>query len=75
MRRSVELPLALLRANRFHIVDLLEHTPGAMEKSIRLAHPEKPEARATVFDVLEMQAGHIVGHIKNIQAILQAHHV
>src|SRR5512146_939780 len=34
-RRGLESSLALYRANRIHIVDLLEHIPGACERSIR----------------------------------------
>jgi hypothetical protein len=71
--RGIESSLALLRANRRHIVELIEQTPGACEKSTRLQRPQKPEVRITVADVLEIQAQHVVDHIKDIQAILQAH--
>ena len=71
--RGIESSLALLRANRRHIVELVEQVPGACEKSIRLQQPGKPEVRITVFEVIEMQAGHVVGHIKDIQTIRQAH--
>jgi hypothetical protein len=71
--RSIKSSLTLLRANRCHIMELIEHTLNALEKSIRLAHPQKPEVRITIFDVLEMQAGHVIDHIKDIQVILQAH--
>ena len=71
--RGIESSLALLRANRRHIMELIEQTPGACEKSIRLKRPQKPEVRITIFDVLEIQAGHVIDHIKDIQAIRQAH--
>ena len=72
-RRDLDSSLALFRANRRHIVDLLEHIPGACEKSVRLHRPEKPEIRITVFDVLELHVQHLADHIRDIRAILQAH--
>lgn len=72
-RRDLDSSLALFRANRRHIVDLLEHIPDACEKSVRLHRLEKPEIRITVFDVLELHVQHLADHIRDIQAILQAH--
>ncbi len=74
-RRGLEISLALFHANRHHIVDLLEHIPGACERSVRFQHPEKPEMRITVFDVVELHVQHLTDHIKDIQAIQQAHGV
>jgi DinB superfamily len=71
--RSIEPSLALLRANRHHIVELVQQTPNAWEKSIRLKWPDSEEERITIRDVLEMQANHIVGHINDIRMIRQAH--
>jgi len=73
--RGIESSLALLRANRRHILELIEHTPNALEKSIRLQRPNKPEVRITIADVLEIQAQHLVDHVKDIQAIRHARHV
>ena len=71
--RSLEPSLALLRANRHHIEELVRRTPNAWDKSIRLKWPDTEEERITVGEVLEMQARHIVGHINDIQMIRQAH--
>ena len=71
--RRIESSLALLRANRLHIVELVQHTPDAWEKSIRLKWPEGEEERITIGEVLEMQASHVGGHINDIQMIRQAH--
>ena len=71
--RDIELSLALLRANRQHIVELVQQTPDAWEKSIRLKWPEGKEERITIGEVLTMQANHVVGHINNIQVIRQVH--
>jgi hypothetical protein len=71
--RSLESSLALFRANRGHIVDLLEHIPGACEKSALLQRPGKEDIRITVFDVVELHVQHLADHIKDIQSIRQAH--
>ncbi len=73
--RGLESSLALFCANRRHIVDLLEHIPGACEKSIRFDRPGEEEMRITIFDVLELHVRHILDHIKDIQAIRKAHHI
>lgn len=74
-RRGLESSLALYRANRGHIVDLLEHHPGAFERSIRFERPGKEEIQITVFDVVELHVNHLTEHIESIQAIRQAHGV
>jgi hypothetical protein len=73
--RSIKPSLALLRANRHHIVELVRQTPNAWEKSIRLKWPDREEERITIGDVLEMHVRHAVGHINDIQMIRQAHNV
>ena len=73
--RGLESSLALYRANRRHIVDLLEHIPGAGKKSIRFDRPGKEELLITVFDVIELHVRHLTEHIETIQAIRQAHGV
>lgn len=72
-RRGPAASLALFRANRLHVVDLLEHIPGALEKSIRLERRGKEEIRITVFDVVELHVQHLAEHIESIKAIRQAH--
>jgi len=73
--RSLESSLALYRANRRHIVDLIEHIPGACEKSALLQRPGKADIRITVFDVVELHVQHLADHIKDIRTIRQAHNV
>lgn len=73
--RSVESSLTLLDANRHHIVELLEHVPDALEKSIQLQPPHGTEVRITVREVIEMQVRHMTGHTQDIQAIRLAHAV
>jgi len=71
--RSIASSLALLHANRRHIVELIQPTLDAWEKSIWLKPPNRLQERITIGWVLEMQAQHVVGHIQDIQAIRQAH--
>lgn len=73
--RGVESSLALYRANRRHILDLLEHIPSACEKSIRFERPGKEEMRITVLDVIELHVQHLTEHIESIKTIRQAHGV
>jgi len=71
--RTLESSLALYRANRRHIVDLLEHVPNACKKTIRFQPSEKPEMCITILDVIELHVHHLIEHIESIQAIRQAH--
>ena len=73
--RGLASSLALYRANRGHIVDLIEHIPGALEKSVRLDRPGREEIRITIFDVVELHVNHLAEHIESIKAIRQAHGV
>ena len=70
--RDIESSLALLRANRRHIMELIQLTPDAREKSIWLQRPEGQKERITIGWIIEMQARHVVEHIKDMQAILKA---
>ena len=72
-RRGLESSLALYRANRCHIVDLLEHIPNACEKTIRFQPSTKPEMCITVMDVIELHVNHLVEHIETIKAIRQTY--
>ena len=73
--RSLASSLALYCANRRHIVDLIEHIPGACEKSALLQRPGKEDIRITVFDVVELHVQHLTDHIKDIEAIRHAHNI
>jgi hypothetical protein len=73
--RSLDSSLALYRANCAHIVDLLEHIPRALEKSVRFDRPAKEELRITVFDVVELHVRHLEEHIQSIKAIRRSRNV
>jgi hypothetical protein len=72
-QRPLGTSLGLYRANRQHILDLLEHIPGACERSIRFQRPGREEIWITVYDVIELHVHHLTEHIQDIQMIRQAH--
>ncbi len=73
--RSIEPSLALLRANRRHIVELVQPVSETWEKSVRVLHPDGKEDRITIGEVVRMQASHISGHVRDIQAIRRTYHL
>jgi uncharacterized damage-inducible protein DinB len=71
--RDLEPSLALFRANRRHILQLLRQIPDAWERRLSIQSPEGQEVQITVGYIVEMQAGHVLGHIDDIRAIRQTH--
>lgn len=72
--RLIEPSLALFRANRSHIVQLLRATPGAMEQTLRVCWPEVDEQVVKVASVVKGQTDHASEHIAEIAHIREAHH-
>ena len=68
--RPIAPSLALFRANRAHIVQILRQVPGSLGKKLTVCWPNEPEETVSVQDVVEMQIRHVEGHIADIQAIL-----
>ena len=73
--RAIEPSLALFRANRGHIVQLLECSPAAWEQSLVVRWPSGEEHQVSVAWVVEMQARHVPGHVDDIQRTRQVHGV
>jgi DinB superfamily len=72
--RSIEPSLALFRANRNHIVQLLRYTSGALEKSLRVRWPTKiGEQEVKVRLIVEGQTQHVLDHIAEIGEIRKVH--
>ncbi len=75
--REVEPSLALLRANRRHIVQLLEHAPAAWENCLVVRWPRRETQReaqqVSIAWVVDLQARHVVGHAGDILRIREAH--
>ena len=73
--RAIEPSLALFRANRRHIVQLLENLPGAWERSLLVSWPNGETQEVSVGWVVEMQAQHVPGHLDDIRRTRQVHAV
>jgi hypothetical protein len=71
--RGIAGALARFAANRQHIVDLIEWTDSAWERTIFIQWPEGDPVPVTVAYVVEMQGRHVEAHIADITAIRQAH--
>lgn len=69
-QRSVDVSLSLLQANRNHIFQLLEHVPDGWNKSVGFREPNGEIVRVSVGFIIEMQADHVVHHVKQIETIL-----
>lgn len=68
-RRSIDTSLALLRAIRGHVFQLLEQVPDGWYRSVDFRNPNGETERVPVGAVVEMQADHVVHHVKRIRAI------
>jgi uncharacterized damage-inducible protein DinB len=73
--RDVEPSLALFRANRAHIVQLVEQVPQAWSCHMQMQMSDGSEDTFTVGEVITMQAGHALGHIADIRRIREIHHL
>ena len=71
--REIEPSLALFRANRRHIVQLLEQVPDCWERLTLITVPDEEERQTRVAYVVEMQTNHVTAHIDDIRQIRQAH--
>jgi hypothetical protein len=69
-KRTITPSLALFRANRAHIVQLLRLIPDSLEKRLVVCFSDRHEEMTSVQDIVEMQTHHVEGHIADIQRIL-----
>ncbi len=67
--RPIDVSLALFKATRAHVTQLLAHVPDAWSRSITLRKPSGETTRLTVGAVVEMQAHHLQHHVRRILAI------
>jgi hypothetical protein len=70
--RSIDVSLALFRANRGHVLQLLKHVPDAWQRSIRMRTPDGMIERVTVGRAIQIQAEHAMHHVEQIVAIRAA---
>jgi hypothetical protein len=68
--RDVQPSLELFKANRLHIAQLLEAIPEAWDFAITISWRGHEDERASVAEMVESQARHALGHIKEIETIL-----
>ncbi len=71
--RDTSRSLILFKANRQHTLDLLAFTPWLWEKCLLIPTHEGGSERVSVEEVVEMQAGHVEGHVEDIRQIRLAH--
>jgi hypothetical protein len=74
-RRGIEPSLALFRSNRGHTRQLLTQLPQAWEQNLYIRWPSGEEQEVSVAWVVEMQAGHVAGHVDDIRRARQIHGV
>lgn len=70
-KRSIDASLALFRVNRDHILQLLEYAPDGWTKSAQFRDSNGEIEVVPVGFVVQMQADHVVHHVKRISAIRQ----
>lgn len=67
--RPIDVSLALFKATRAHVTELLAHVSDAWNRSIAVRRPSGETTRLTVGAVVEMQAEHVQHHVRRILAI------
>lgn len=67
--RSLDCSLELLKANRSHVLQLLEHMPDGWYLSVGFRKSNGEIERMPVGAVVEIQADHLEHHVKRILAI------
>jgi RimJ/RimL family protein N-acetyltransferase len=70
-KRSVDVSLTLFRADRAHVVQLLECVPEVWHRSVVVRTAKGDVERVPVGFVVQMQADHVFHHIERIRAILR----
>jgi len=68
-KRSTDISLTLFRANRNHILQLLESIPDGWGKSVQYRNLAGEIEIVPVGFIIQMQADHVVHHVKRIMAI------
>lgn len=69
-QRSVDVSLAMLKATRDHVMQLLEHVPDGWNRTVGFREPNGNIEIVPVGFVIEMQANHVLHHVKQIETIL-----
>nr|CAP48230.1 putative integron gene cassette protein [uncultured bacterium] len=67
--RSVDVSLALLKANRAHVSQLLEQVPDGWSRSVEVRKRDGEIVRLSVEAVIAMHVDHLEHHVSRITAI------
>lgn len=67
--RPIDVSLALFKAIRAHVTQLVDHVPDAWNRSISVREPNGETTRLTVSAIVEMQADHLQHHVRRILAL------
>jgi len=67
--REIETSLALLTANRNHVIELLRKVPGSLSRTIIIEKPGDEQQEVNIGWVLEMQTNHVEGHVEEVRKI------
>lgn len=67
--RSLDVSLALLRAIRSHVVQLLRQVPDGWHRSVGVRESSGEIERVPVGAIVDMQADHVEHHVRRIRAI------
>lgn len=67
--RSIDVSLELLKANRIHVLQLLEKIPEAWNRAINFRKHSGEIERWPIGFIVEMQADHVEHHVKRILSI------
>ncbi len=70
-QRPIGVSLALLKAIRAHVIQLLEHVPDGWNRAVGFREPNGKIEIVPVGFVIEMQADHVAHHMQQIEAILR----
>ncbi len=68
-KRSIDASLALLKANRDHILQLLEHVPDAWSRSVPFRKHNGETEQMPIGMAVKIQADHVVHHVNRILAL------
>lgn len=68
--RSIKNSLALFRANRAHIVELLRLSPDTWDRAIAIHWPgDEGLSKVSIEDVVRMHVDHLNGHLDDMSGI------
>ena len=73
--RDIEPSLALFHSNRAHIIQLLTHIPESWNHNLYINWPNNELEEATIAEVVDMQANHVVDHINDIKKVRKIHDI